>query len=125
MVNAVAILYLVTGLLNLACAAIVLVGGSLLAQGVDPAARPVIGGIAGIVAVVVILLGVPDLLAAHAIWNRRYWGYVLGLVLAAINALWALASIVWGDVCSLFVCGSCSIFAFVVLCNSRYASEFS
>ena len=47
------------------------------------------------------------------------------MVLAGINALWALASIVWGDVCSLFICGSCSIFAFVVLLNSRYAAEFS
>ena len=126
MVNAVAIMYFVVGGLNLTCALLILAGGTFLSRMTDDTtSRVAINSVAGVIALVVVLLGVPDLIAGYGIWHRRYWGYVLGLVLAGINALWALASIMWVDVCSLAVCGSCSIFAFVVLLNSRYSDEFT
>jgi hypothetical protein len=127
LVDAVAIMYVVTGLLNFACAAVMLAGGAWIANlaGDEPVAGAVVGGIAVVLATICVLLGIPDVIAAHGIRKRRHWGYVLALVLSGINGLWALASILWGDVCSLFLCGTCSIFAFVVLLNPRYAAEFA
>jgi hypothetical protein len=112
--------------LNIGCAALVVFVGAAAARYFDTneGVQVLIGGVAGVLVCVILFFAIPELFAAYGIWNRRYWGYVLGLVLAGINGLWAIASIVWGDICSLFVCGSCSIFTFVVLCQSRYAKEF-
>ena len=124
LVNAVAILYLVTGLLNFACASLILVGGAALGRMAGGEAGDIVFFASTASATIVVLLAIPDILAAHGIWRRRYWGYVLGLVLAGINGLWAFGSILLGDACSVSICGGCSIFAFAVLCNSKYANEF-
>ena len=100
MVDAVAIMNLVIGLLNFACAVLILAGVGLLAriEPIDnPAERFVIAGIVWFIVMAVVLLGIPDVIAAYGIWHRRYWGYVLGLVLAGIHGMWAIASILWHD----------------------------
>jgi hypothetical protein len=100
-VDAVAVMYMITSLLNFACAAVMLAGGAWLANlvaGDEPAAG--VGGIAVVLATICVLLGIPDIIAAHRIRKRRHWGYVLALVLAGINGLWAVGSILWGDVCT-------------------------
>ena len=122
-VTAVAVVFLIQGVLNLACAFLILVGGAFLARAFQQEA--VIGALAGILAVIVVLLGTPDLIAAYGISNRRSWGYVLGLVLGGLHCLYALASILWGDACSLVLNGAIGIFVLVVLCNPRYSDEFS
>ncbi len=126
LVDAVAIMYLVLGCLNFACAISLLAGGAILVNlfGEYAGAGALIGGIVVVLAVIIALMGLPAFFAAYGIWNRRYWGYILGLVLAVIHGLWALANLLRGDVCTVTVSGGCCVFALIVLCNSQYSAEF-
>lgn len=126
LVDAVAIMYLVLGCLNFACAISLLAGGAILVNlfGEYAGVGALIGGIAVVLAVIIAIMGIPAFFAAHGIWNRRYWGYILGLVLAVIHGLWALANLLRADVCTVTVSGGCCVFALIVLCNPQYSAEF-
>jgi hypothetical protein len=127
LVTVIALLNLIVGVLNVACGLLLTAGAGVVASHFryDGPTGAFLGGAIGVLAVVVLLLAVPNLLAAYGVWVRAYWGYVLALVLAGINGLWALASIFWFDPCSVFLCGGFAIYTFVVLLQSKYAAEFS
>ena len=87
-IRIVAILYIVLGVLGLALALIVLVGG--IGAGMmsgDPDAA-IAGGTCGtIIAVVIAVLSLPNLIAGLGLRNRREWARILTIILSAINLL--------------------------------------
>lgn len=124
MVTAVAIVHLFSGLLAVLCGStLLLVGGLLLSTKSNDG--PAMGVISSIIAVVVYCLAIPDLIVAYGVWNRHYWGRTCGIIMACLNGLFALASIFWGDICSLAIDGFCCVFSLVVLLNPRYTEEFA
>ena len=124
MANAVAFLHFLSGLLAFLCGSTLLLAGAgvLLSERINGLA---VGVVSSAIAVIVLCLAIPDLVVAYGIWNRRYWGRTCGVIMACLNGLFAIASIFWGDVCSLTIDGFCSIFSLVILLNPRYSGEFS
>lgn len=126
LVTAVAILYLVQGILSLLCCAILSAGGAVLSKYLEnhPAEQALTGGLIFVLCVFIVVLSIPDFFAAYGVWHRQEWGRIVAIVLGVLNGVWALASIFWFDPFSFFTGTAICTFTLVVLLQSRYADEF-
>jgi hypothetical protein len=95
------------------------------------AASGLFAGIIGVFVVCFLIIGVLLLLAGIGVLNRRQWGRILTLVLAALAGIGALLSLfsigvnpIWSIVEVLIFGGYC-VYSYVVLLNSTYAREFA
>jgi hypothetical protein len=137
-VTAVAIVNYILGGLQLLCGACFVLGGGVGAsfigaaaannpdiEGPDAAAAAgMFGGLFLVAGVIVIILGVPMLLAGYGVQKRRQWGRILTLILGGLSALFGVFNLVTLNP-GVIVNAGYAIFVFVILLNSRYAAEFS
>lgn len=131
-VTAVAIVNFVLGGLSLLCGGIVLLGGAALMGLVgkqggaeEQAAAAALGGIALVIAVVMILLSLPTIIAGIGVINRRNWGRILTIVLGVLAGLLALLDLVTVNIFGLVIHAGYCVLVLVILLNQKYAAEFS
>jgi hypothetical protein len=85
-IRIVAILYIIWGVIGLAVAALVLLGGvgaGFMSQDADAALAS--GTCATVVAVIIAVLSLPNLLAGFGLQKRKQWARILTIILSVLN----------------------------------------
>jgi DNA-directed RNA polymerase subunit M/transcription elongation factor TFIIS len=123
-VDAVGWMHIVIGVINIIFAAIILLAALGIASVVNAGFQAITAAIGTIIAIFFFALSIPDFIAANGIFKRREWGRIFALVMAGINGIFAIGSLLHGDICFSAINGACSIFSFIVLFNKDYAKEF-
>lgn len=137
-VTAVAVVNFVLGGLSIVCGGFMLLGGaavtSMMGQGGNvpggeqlPADVPagMIGGIVMIMAVVIMILGVPMIIAGVGVVKRRQWGRILTLILGAIAGILAVVNLINFNIVGILVDGGYCALVFAILLQKQFAAEFS
>jgi hypothetical protein len=93
----------------------------------DAEAAQAAGAIGGImtaffvgIGIFIIVLSIPTFVAAYGLMQRKQWGRILTLILAALTGLSGVASFPAGIISIGY-----AVWAFIVLLDKKYAAEFS
>lgn len=145
-VTAVAIVNYIVGALNLACGAIAVCGGGVLAgvmgsdavkqaqndPNLDAKSREAIqalgtvgGGVLIVIGVIAMIMAVPLIIGGYGVQRRQAWGRILTIILGGIMVLLALFALVNMNIPNFILNGAYAGFVLAVMLNPKFAREFN